>query len=223
MVAVPMPPFAPDGPSGYLGVARAPPMDPTSLSLLERAKGGVDQAWGRLVALYQPLVHGWLRRQGLPHHAAEELTQEVLLVLTKELAGFAHPGRPGAFRAWLRRVTVNRCRAYWAAGRHRPAAAGGSDFHAALEQLEDPQSELSRLWDREHDQHVLRRLLELMESEFEPRTLQAFRRQVLDGAGAEQVAAELGMSVGAAYVAKSRVLARLRKEAEGLLGEAEVS
>jgi hypothetical protein len=75
---------------------------------------------------------------------------------------------------------------------------GGSDFHAAVEQLEDPHSELCRLWNREHDEHVLRRLLEVLEAEFEPRTLQAFRRQVLAGAGAEEVAAELGMSVGAA-------------------------
>jgi RNA polymerase sigma-70 factor (ECF subfamily) len=198
-------------------------MDSTSLSLLERAKGGLGHAWDRLVALYQPLVYNWLRRQGLPHHAAEELTQEVLLVLTRELASFAHPGTPGAFRGWLRRITANRGRAYWKAGRHQPAAAGGSDFHAAVEQLEDPNSELSQLWDREHDDHVLRRLLELMETEFEPRTLLAFRRQVLDGTGAEQVAAELGMSVGAAYVAKSRVLARLRKEAEGLLDDAKIS
>jgi RNA polymerase sigma-70 factor, ECF subfamily len=198
-------------------------MDATDLSLLERARDGLDHAWDRLVALYQPLTYNWLRRQGLPHHAAEELTQEVLVVVLKELPSFTHPGAAGAFRGWLRRITANRARAYWKAGRHRAAAAGGSDFHAAVEQLEDPHSKLSQLWDREHDQHVVRRLLELMEEEFEPRTLKAFRRQVLEGVAAEQVATELGMSVGAAYVAKSRVLARLRKEAAGLLEEAELS
>jgi RNA polymerase sigma-70 factor (ECF subfamily) len=192
-------------------------MDVTSLSLLERARAGADRAWDRLVALYQPLVYHWLRRQALSHHEAEELTQEVLLVVHKELGAFAHPGAPGAFRGWLRVVTAHRAKAFWKAGRLRPAAAGGSDFHAAVEQLEDPNSGLSRVWDREHDEHVLRSLLELMDGEFEPRTLRAFRRQVLDGAAAEEVAAELGMSVGAAYVAKSRVLARLRKEAAGLI------
>ena len=198
-------------------------MDATSLSLLERAKGQLDHAWDRLVALYQPLIYNWLRRQGLPHHAAEELTQDVLLVVFKELGGFAHPGAPGAFRGWLRAITANRARAYWKAGKHQPAAAGGSDFHAAVEQLEDPHSELSRRWEHEHDEHVLRRLLEMLEAEFEPRTLQAFRRQVLDGAAADVVAAEIGISVGAAYVAKSRVLARLRKEAEGLLDDSTFS
>jgi RNA polymerase sigma-70 factor (ECF subfamily) len=198
-------------------------MDLTSMSLLERARGGVDRAWDRLVALYQPLIYNSLRGHALPHHAAEELTQEVLLVVHKELGGFAHPGAPGAFRGWLRVITANRARAYWKAGKHRPAAAGGSDFQAVVEQLEDPHSELSRRWEREHDEYVLRRLLELMEGEFEPKTLQAFRRQVLDGIAADQVAAELEMSVGAAYVAKSRVLARLRKEAEGILDESSIS
>jgi RNA polymerase sigma-70 factor (ECF subfamily) len=194
-------------------------MDATSVSLLERARGGVDRAWDRLVDLYQPLVYSTLRAQGLPHHAAEDVTQDVLLVVLRELKAFAHPGAAGAFRGWLRAITANRARAYWKAGKHRPATPGGPDFQAAVEQLADSDSELSRRWDREHDEHVVRRLLVLLEGEFEPKTLQAFRRQVLDGQPAERAAAELGLSVGAAYVAKSRVLARLRAEAGGLLGE----
>src|SRR5262245_37718619 len=194
-------------------------MDLTSQSLLERARTGSDPDWDRLVAVYQPLIFTWLRRQGLPHHAAEELTQEVLLVVYRRLGSFEHPGRPGAFRGWLRVITANCGRAYWRAGKVRPAAAGGSDFQIVLDQLEDPGSELSRQWDREHDDHVLRRLLELLEDELSPKTLQAFRRQVLDGAEPEAVAAELEMTVGAVYVAKSRVLARLRAEAAGLIAD----
>jgi DNA-directed RNA polymerase specialized sigma24 family protein len=131
-------------------------------------------------------------------------------------------GGPGP-SGWLRVITANRARAHWKAGKLRPVATGGSDFQSAVGQLEDAQSELSQLWDREHDEHVLRRLLEMLESEFTAKTLQAFRRQVIDGAAAEEVAAELGMSLGAVYVAKSRVLARLRREAEGLLDDPEPS
>jgi RNA polymerase sigma factor (sigma-70 family) len=194
-------------------------MDMTSLSLLGRARTGSGNDWDRLVAVYQPLISGWLRRQGLPHHAIEELTQDVLLTVFRELGSFAHPGKPGAFRGWLRVITVNRARAYWRADKVRPAAMGGSDFHSILEQLEDPESELSRQWDQDHDRHVITRLLELLEGEFTPGTLRAFRRHVFDGAAAEAVATELDMTVGAVYVAKSRVLARLRKEAEGLLAD----
>jgi RNA polymerase sigma-70 factor (ECF subfamily) len=192
-------------------------MDLTNLSLLARARTGSGNDWDRLVTIYQPLIFAWLHRQGLPHHAVEELTQDVLLTVFRELGSFDHPGRPGAFRAWLRVITVNRSRAYWRAETHRPAAVGGSDFHLILEQLENPESDLSRQWNQEHDKHVVTRLLELLEAEFTPSTMMAFRRQVFDGAEAEAVAAELEMTVGAVYVAKSRVLSRLRKEAEGLL------
>ena len=64
----------------------------------QRAGAGLGPAWDRLVALYQPLIYNLLRGQALPHHAAEELTQEVLLVVFRELGGFVHPGAPGAYR-----------------------------------------------------------------------------------------------------------------------------
>ena len=85
------------------------------------------------------------------------------------------------------------------------------------DQLQEPESDLSRAWDREHVEFVARRLLELMEVEFSPTTWRAFRRQVLDGLKPAEVAAELGTSVNAVLLAKSRVLARVRKEGRGLI------
>jgi RNA polymerase sigma-70 factor (ECF subfamily) len=82
--------------------------------------------------------------------------------------------------------------------------------------LEDPQSDLSRQWDREHDQHVVRQLLRRVVLEFKPRTRQAFRRNVLDGVPPARVAEELGISVQAVYIAKSRIMRRLREEVEEL-------
>jgi RNA polymerase sigma-70 factor, ECF subfamily len=69
----------------------------------------------------------------------------------------------------------------------------------------------------EHDRYVLDCLLDLVEEEFEPATVRAFRRLALDGASGAEAAAELGLSVAAVYVAKSRVLQRIRQEAEGLI------
>lgn len=187
----------------------------TPISLLERLRLRPDSAsWERLVALYTPLIRGWLGRYALQPSDVDDLTQEVLGTLLRELPQFRHDLRRGAFRRWLRTIAVNRLRTFW---RGRRRAAGQADLDAALDRLEDPDSDLSRRWDEEHDRHVARRLLELIEPEFEPATWQAFRRLVLEGQPTAEVARALGVSPNAVRIAKSRVLARFRKEAEGLL------
>jgi RNA polymerase sigma-70 factor, ECF subfamily len=193
-------------------------MAETSATLLERLNDRSDSvAWGRLVDLYSPLINGWLRRHGVPAENAEDLTQEVLEVVVREVSRFRHNGRAGAFRTWLRTITINCIRQSWRSRRSRVQATGSLDITAMLDQLEDPASDLSRRWDQEHDQHVLQRLLELIEPDFQPATWRAFRRQVLDGASAETVAAELGLTVNAVLIAKSRVLSQLRRNAQGLV------
>jgi RNA polymerase sigma-70 factor (ECF subfamily) len=197
-------------------------MHTTSLSLLARLQAGSDtNSWQVLVNLYQPLLRGWMRGYSAAPQDADDLIQEVLVVLLRELPEFRHSGNSGAFRAWLRGILVNRLRALWRAGRGRPTATGNSDFLQLADQLADPDSILSQRWDAQHDQEVLSRLLLLMESEFETTTILAFRRVGLEGARPREVATELGMSVGAVYKARSRVLRRLRAEASGLIAEAD--
>lgn len=194
-------------------------MTTTSVSLLDRLRrdGGGDD-WRRLVDIYTPWIRGWLARQ-TGQNDLDDLTQEVLLVVLRKLPEFEHNGRAGAFRAWLRTITANCLRELWKRRRIRPAAAGGSDFQQRVQELEDPHSELSRLWDREHDRHVVRRIQELLRPSFKPRTWDAFERVVLRGEAPEEVARELEMSVGAVYIAKSRVLARIHEEAAGLVDD----
>ncbi len=193
-------------------------MSPTSATLLERLRNRADaDAWKRLVDLYSPLLSTWLRRHALQDADVEDLVQEVLLTVAREAPKFQHSGRAGAFRHWLRSILANRLREFWRERRLRPVAGGDSDFAGMLDQLQDPDSGLSHLWDQEHDQHVVRRLLAMIEPQFSPSTWQAFRRVVLDGARPDTVAAELGLSVNAVFIAKSRVLQRLREEGRILL------
>jgi RNA polymerase sigma-70 factor (ECF subfamily) len=187
------------------------PSPDTSLSLLDRLGDRSDaDAWSRLVRLYGSLLHTWLHSAGLQAADRDDLSQRALEVLIRRLPHFRHSGRPGAFRAWLRSITTNLLRQFW---RQRPAAGAAG----VLEQLCDPASSLSRCWDEQHDHHVLQGLLEQVEPEFAKPTWQAFRRAALDGVPARQVAAELGLSVNAVLIAKSRVLARLRQQAGNLL------
>jgi RNA polymerase sigma-70 factor, ECF subfamily len=192
-------------------------MDITSRSLLFQAQEGWEPAWQRIVDLYRPLIRGYLLRRGVDAQDADDLTQEVLAVVVRELPHFQHTGQTGAFRNWLRHITLNRVRDFWRAGRHQAAVVGGTDFLKQVQQLEDDDSDLTRGWNEEHDRQVLRHLLALMEIELGPTPIRVFCRLTFDGAKAREVAAELGMTVGAVYTAKSRVLARLREEAAGLI------
>src|SRR5438132_3479657 len=140
----------------------------TSASLLERLRQQPDAAsWERLVALYTPLLHSWLRRNLVPREDIEDLVQEVMEVLVRELPQFRYAPERGTFRGWLRTITVNRLRMFWRSRQSRPLATGDSDLARQLDELEDPHSTLSQLWDREHDRHVAQRLLELIQPEFE--------------------------------------------------------
>jgi RNA polymerase sigma-70 factor (ECF subfamily) len=189
----------------------------TSVSLLERLRSAPDEAaWRRLDAIYRPLIRRWLLRDPKLGEEAEDIVQDVMHVLVRELPGFQRQ-RNGSFRRWLRTITAHRVLAHHRARQNRTRALGAALEECPLAQLNDPKSELSLLWDEEHDRYVLRRLLELVEPLFEPTTLAAFRRVVFDEVAAAQVAEELGLSVSAVYLAKSHVLKRLREEAEGLI------
>lgn len=195
-------------------------MNETSLSLLDRARGnGNDEAWRHLVGTYSPLLRAWLLRFDVAPADADDLVQEVLVTVLRELAQFKHSGRAGAFRSWLRTILVYRLRDFWRSRNYRPAAAGGSTWLEQLQELEDESSDASREWNLEHDRHVMARLLESVRPRFEPKTWEAFRRQMFDGQRADTVAAELGMSLNSVYVARSRVLSTLRREAAGLIDQ----
>jgi RNA polymerase sigma factor (sigma-70 family) len=148
---------------------------------------------------------------------AEDLGQDVLLVVMKELPSFRHNQQPGAFRTWLRRILVNRLQNFWRLRGRKIEQGIGDHLPEQLNELEDPRSAPSQLWDREHDRHLALQLLTLLEGRFTPSTRQAFRRLVLDGVVADQVAAELGLSLNAVFTAKSRVLRELRILGRGLL------
>jgi RNA polymerase sigma-70 factor, ECF subfamily len=194
-------------------------MAATRQSLLLRARTGDEGAWQDLCELYRPLIAGWLRRQSVPETDIDDLVQEIFLAVVRGLPSFIHSGRRGAFRSWLRTIAYNYSCDYWKSPARRTAASGDDPAQTALGLLEDPDSPLNRYWDEEHDRYVLRCLFEAVELEFEPATVRAFQLVALDGVSGAQAADELGTSLTAVYIAKSRVLRRLRELAEGLLDD----
>lgn len=197
----------------------------TSQSILKSAKASLrSEAWFKLFNIYEPLIAGWIARAGVEEAAVSDLTQEVLQVVSVELPKFEHNGRRGAFRSWLKQISIFRCRRYWDSKKRQVKLEQISSTDLGTEvlnQLEDPNSELSKLWDIEHDQYVLRRILELTKSEFSVRTFEVFTRNTLNAESANSISEDLGISVGQIYKIKHRVLSRLEQVARGLVDDIE--
>ena len=193
-------------------------MPRTSATLLERLRDRADSdAWARMVEIYTPMIRLWLGRYGLPEPDVDDISQTALSSVVASLHNFHHNGRVGAFRSWLRTITVNSIRQRFRADRTRMDYVGGRALLADLSELEDPKSALSELWNRAHDAQVLQTLMTWAEREFEGTTWQAFRRQVLDEVPPKMVATELDMTVNAVLIAKCRVIKRLRELSCGLI------
>ena len=187
-------------------------MHTTPPSLLERLRQPGDQeAWERFVELYTPLIFYWARGVGLQDQDAADLVQDVFTLLVQKLAEFNYDEHK-SFRGWLRTVTLNLWRNDQRRRAEQPVDADGP----IMSGLASP-DEAEKLWEAEYRDHLVQRALEVMQREFEPSTWQAFWECTANGRPAAEVAAQLGMSVGAVYVAKSRVLHRVRQELQGLL------
>jgi RNA polymerase sigma-70 factor (ECF subfamily) len=177
--------------------------------LLIALQGQDADAWRHLVHLYGPVVYGWCKRQGLQATDAEDVSQEVFRTVLARIADFRR-GRPGdTFRGWLWTITRNKLGDHLRRRAAQPQAAGGSEAHDRLQQL--PTDEASTTVGPEPAGDLYRRALELIRSEFEETTWQAFWRVVGEGRRPADVAAELGLSLNAVYLAKSRALRRLRE------------
>jgi RNA polymerase sigma-70 factor (ECF subfamily) len=191
-------------------------MNTTPASLLERLRGTVRReaaaaAWSEFVELYTPLLYSWATRLGLQSADAADLVQDIFVTLVQKLPEFEYDSRK-SFRAWLRTVLMNR----WRDREKRAAVASEQKDAAALEQAAGPDQTLE-VEEAEYREVLLRRALELMHREFRPATWRACWEQVVQGRPAAEVARELGLSVNAVYVARSRVLRRLREYLEHLL------
>jgi RNA polymerase sigma-70 factor (ECF subfamily) len=185
-------------------------MESTSASLLQLLRQPEQtQAWSRFVDLYTPLLFHWARRTGLQEQDAADLVQDVCTALLPKLRAFEYDEQK-SFRGWLRTVTLNK----WRENRRRALARFATNAELSDLAVPDP---AEAFWEADYRRHLVRRALELMQADFQPATWKACWEQVVNERRAADVAAELGLTLGAAHAAKFRVLARLREELAGLL------
>lgn len=184
----------------------------TSASLLKRLRDpSADKAWQRFVELYSPLLFCWARRVGLQESDAADLVQDVFALLLKKLPEFQYDPNK-SFRGWLRTVALNR----WREMVRQHGRVPRTTDAVPLDDLPDPDVD-EPFWEHEYRQHLARRLLEVIRSDFEPTTWRACWECVVNGRTAADVGEECHLTPGAVRAAKFRVLCRLRRELDGLV------
>jgi RNA polymerase sigma-70 factor (ECF subfamily) len=187
-----------------------------SSSLLQRARARDPQAWRRLAELYGPVAYGWLRKAGFQQHDAADLVQETFQAVLTSLDRFRREKPTDSFRSWLWTILRRKACDLWRTRASLLRAAGG-DQQTQFDQIPEP-LQAAEAPDEDHTQNgLVRRALELVRPEFAEHTWTACIETAMNGRRPADVAADLNMTVGAVYVARSRVLKRLRQELEGLL------
>jgi RNA polymerase sigma factor (sigma-70 family) len=185
----------------------------TRPSLLVRIRDLRDEmAWGEFARLYTPLIYRFARQNGLQDADASLVTQDVLVTVARTIHRFEYNPKSGSFRGWLKVVTRSRLSDFLRAqGREIQGTGDTGILHVINEQ---PDASQHDLWEQEFRRTLFEWAVDRIRGDFEDTTWQAFWQTSVGDRKTNDVAKELGLSVGAVYIARSRVLARLRKEIE---------
>lgn len=182
--------------------------------LLRLQNAGDQQAWGEFLEIYQPLILRLTRQRGLQEADAHEVTQEVLVAIAGSIGRWETDPARGSFRGWLATIARNLVVNFLIRQSRHPRGTGNSDFARWLDEVPANDNGESRLFDLEHRRQTFLWAAAEIETEFRLEIWQAFWETSVAGRSVEEVATELKMTAGAVYVARSRVMKRLRVKVE---------
>jgi RNA polymerase sigma factor (sigma-70 family) len=192
----------------------------TRPSLLVRLRNLQDQrSWEEFYVIYHPLVFRMARNQGFQDADASELTQEVFMAVASAIERWDPDPERGSFRGWLFRIARNMMINWVAYQRRHPGGTGDSEIHKFLAGQPDPHEtdeQDSAVFEREYKRQAFTWAVEQIRNEFRENTWQAFWLSSVENLPVVEVAKRLKISAGAVYIARSRVMARLREKIEAL-------
>ncbi len=192
----------------------------TRASLILRLRDRSDlAAWQEFTEIYQPLVFRLARSKGFQHSDAMDIAQEVLLRVANAVERWQPDEQRGTFRGWLYRIARNLMIDFLERGKRHPLAAGSTGMVQLIAQQADPTSANSQTFDLEFRRQVFAWAANKVRPQFQETTWLAFWRTAVEGDAAVDVARDLNLSPGAVYVARSRVMQKLRAEVQRVIKE----
>ncbi len=194
----------------------------TRPSLILRLRDSRDaEAWQEFVAIYEPLIYRLARGKGLQDADAHELVQDVMVAVSRAVENWDPDPARGRFRHWLFRIARNLIVNFMTRKKFRPIGSGDSRIAEMLEQQCDLACEESVVFDLEFRREVFRWAAAQVRGQVRENTWKAFWRSTVDDRPVEAVADEMNVSVGSVYIARSRVMARLREAVKRFESESE--
>ncbi len=188
----------------------------TRASLLVQIRDGANHgAWQEFMQLYGPIVYAFARKRGLQDADAADLMQDVMRSVAAAIGRLDYDRSQGTFRGWLFTITRNKVFSFLSARRIRPQATGDTSTIRLLAEQSDA-NDGAEVWDVEYQRRLASLAMERIKGEFQETTWRAFWLTAVEGQAAADAARQVGISTGAVYVAKSRVLARLKAEVEAI-------
>lgn len=192
-------------------LAIVPPPPETRESLIQRLPNAADgEAWDRFVEIYEPLLFRLARAKGFQTADAEDFVQQVLLAVARAVGRWVADEGRGKFRAWLFRIAQNLAVNFLARPKHQRWGTGDSQMAQWLEEQPAKGQDSSELFLLEYRRELFRWAAEQVRSQVSIRQWKGFWMTSVEEKPIRDVAQELGMSVGAVYVARSRITKRIR-------------
>jgi RNA polymerase sigma factor (sigma-70 family) len=186
----------------------------TRVSLLVRLRDGADDvAWREFAALYGPVIYAFARKRGLQDADAADVMQDVLRSVSASIGRLDYDRSQGTFRGWLFTIARNKVYDFLSAGRNRPRGSGDTSMNQMLAEHAEP-NDGAEAWEREYQRRLAAIAMERIKGDFQSTTWRAFWLTAVEGMAVAEVSQQVGLSAGAIYVAKSRVLARLKEEVD---------
>lgn len=185
--------------------------------LLKIKEWSDEEAWRQFVQLYTPLVFGYCKKRGLSEYDAADVSQEVMRGISEAIRKFEYDSEKGTFRSWLFTVTRSKLHKFLRKETKQPKGTGRTTVIKMMNEQPDPNEEQD--WDLDYKRQMFDWAAGKVRERFSDQAWAAFWSTAVEEKDPESIASQLGITRGAVYAAKARVISALREQVQSVAGE----